>query len=137
MRFLVSVSILITLLPLHVSSHGTFSQAGRLTVDQITTVLESIDGIDPNEFYSEPTVDSLVTFFEEIVALSDDSNVEIRRVLFMYEAIRTGLLDSSGRPNGWLDPNWRNRIKLDDFQLVIQHYGRLEEWTQRMLEELD
>lgn len=122
------------LIPTGLAAHGWLENAPKLSRERVNEIVEAVEAIPPGELRSRPTLENSHNFLREVARRLDDPNGEIRRVLFMFDAIRLGHIDATGDPKFGIWIDWEDLIALKDFEAVDENYDRLQIWFQPMIE---
>ena len=127
--------VLCLLTPTRLSAHNWLESVPPLTEGQVESVVARIEVFNVDEVLTDPSSESAILFFEEIAILLGDETGDVVRVLWMYEAIRQGVVDSSGNAPDGLGWTFDERITLKDFPAVSAYLGRLQAWSELHLKE--
>ena len=129
---LILVSVLT--LPMSASAHNWLDDLPALTSDDIDMALTQMRDVKFDKFVSRPMDSIPYDVFDELSLRLVDENSTILRLLFMFEAIRTGVIDENGEPNAEYLLNFNDRTHLKDRNIVLDRYEEIYLWYQTIFE---
>lgn len=127
--------VCILLGPTQLWAHNWLDYEPDLTDASVVAVLEAVETLEIAEILNAPSQDDAFDFFTEISIYLNDESGTAERVLFMFEAIRTGVIDANGKAPRGLGGDWFQQIATRDYEHVLPHYERLNTWFLEYLKE--